>query len=1247
MLNKRIISTFLAALMIFSAFSMVIGAKENDTAKAEPEYEYNTSKLTPTMDYLKGEYVVSRDEEGNPIKTEKVTTPEQKIDLMDFRLEYEGYRLYVDAYSGEVAVKNMATGDILFTNPYDVGTTQATEDEKAKMLSQLIITYVDTKDTTTEAPPSYNTYKQAVKGNGNYDDDTISQIDVKYIKNGIRVEYSIGRVDSRYLVPRAMPAKDFEEKILNVLNANEEIDDFDRTQIIRQFKRLDLDEYLENFKEEDQEEKKKVFLGLYPWGENGAFYYFTGVTKQEYRNMENDIKTYCPDFTFEDLDAAHLELEVPASAMNEPLFKVSLEYTLGKDGLTVRIPANGIRFDESIYRLENIEILPYMGAGRNTGVDGYSNSGYTFFPDGSGALFDFQQLAKVSGDTYFHGIMYGHDFAYSTINTTMPHNQVVRYPVFGLVETEKYKDGTERSRGFVAIVEEGDSLMNLSAHHSTLYNTVRISVSPRPYDEYKLSDAISVGGSTPFIVVSSRKYTGNFKIKYKMLTDPDVKTGKGYYDTSYVGMANAYRDYLISNGTLKKLTEKDVKKDIPLYIETFGAIETTEKFLSIPYTTMKPLTSFGDIKKMYDELSKNNISNINFVMTGYSDGGLTVDNIPEGIDWDSAVEEEMEFEELLSYAKSKGFGLYPDFDFAFVADNELFDGLVLSDHAVKTIDDRYSSKREYSASKQAYINYFELAISPAYFSKFYEDLTEDYSEYNPIGISVSTLGSYLNSDFDEDEPYHREDSKEFTVEAFKYLSEHYNKVMTSGGNAYTWKYVDYITDISIDSSRHARSSATVPFLGIVLHGYVQTAGTPINMEGNIEYALLRAIENGSALQFVLSYRNTALLKENETTSDYYSVRYDIWVEDLIARYNEINETLKDVQTATIDVHTFISGLRVPNAGEIEGDATQQLFDSIYKNIKDTAAKKEELRVLIQTVRRNLLDWSEYVTPEYETAQKIYATKDAKLTAFKDAEAAFDAAKAELSAAETALATEEKNAPTTISDAEKVVEEAKKALDAAKKDLTPEQIEALPETATLADAQEALETTKDTVHKSLMNAEKALESAKSKFDAAKADMMTKYFEYKNVVAGAKAVAEDFIGKYEYANNNFAELEKAENKAYTPDIVASLKKILNDTKAAYEELVELADDMAKVKEDDSVLAFEKKYAEEIGIEVEDDKAEDTVDKEAFNKYSVPANSIVYEKYSTGKAFILNFNNFAVKVELNGVSYIVDAYGYVIIN
>ncbi|MBE6632271.1 MAG: hypothetical protein E7623_06170 [Ruminococcaceae bacterium] len=1203
---KRIISTFLAVLMLLGSASLVISAAESEgTPASTTAYEYNTSKSAPTMDYMTG-----RSDYKNP-ESELVDTAEEKLEIMDLRLEQDGYRLYVDEYSGEVAVQHVDTGEVLFTNPYDVGANDAlTEEEKAEYLSQFIIKYVDTSNSNTSG--KYFSYQHAaMSGSLNIDTKNIlpSQITTKYIKNGVRVEYSIGRVDTRYLVPERISKDKFEKEIKGIICGEEsEASKYEKSLIENFFELRDLEAHVKKFEKNPEvaEQQKEDFLKKYPMTADGPVYIFTGVTKKEYKAIEGVIKKYCPDYTYEELDSEHLKLNYTPEDKNEALFKIALEYTIDADGLSVRLPASGIRFDESIYRLETIEILPFMGAAANP------NSGYTFFPDGSGALFDFEELAARGGSTYFYGTVYGEDFAYYNIGTGAPHNEIVRYPVYGLTETSVDADGVENKRGFVAIVEEGDAMMTLCSFHSPEYNSVRMQVNPRPYDEYELSSAISVAGDSIWTVVSPRKYTGNFTIRYKMLTDhsdagiENPKDHEKYYETSYVGMAKAYRDYLIAKEVLVPLVDSDVKDDIPLYIETFGAIETTEKFLSIPYNSMKPLTSFKDITKMYDELAENDVSNINFILTGYSKGGLNTDLVPTGIKWDRSVKKDMSFEDLLAYAKEKGFGLYPDFDFVFASDNKLFDGMRLKKHAVKTIDGRYTSKREYSATRQTYVSYYELAMSPAYFSDFYTKLSEDYTKYEPIGISVSSLGEYLTSDFDEKDPYHREDSKDFTIEAFAYLKNEYSKVMTSYGNAYSWKYVDYITDIATDSSRHARSAATVPFLGIVLHGYKQIAGEPINMEGNIDYAMLRAIENGASLKFILSYDNTEKLKENEQTSDYYSVRYDIWVSDLIARYNDINNALKDVQTSTIEGHKFIDGWRIPDETEIINDSADQLIASINKEIQSAADSKEELRLTLQNIRKYLYDCKENLaliadmsdTPNEKSVKALYESEAITL--------------------------------------------ARKALFGEK----PEEVEAgkEPEIGALADFEDKaakLETAKKEFEADPNeNTKKRLETRQSFYDEALDTFKKAYDQYKAEVAKALGDGVKYADMYKFAKDNFDKL--AENEAYPTEIITELEGILTDFADEYAALEAYVS--AKNKEvSENLVDMENTY-KDILISTED--TENSESSSGFDKYAAAKNSIVFEKYSNEKGFILNFNNYAVKVYVGGTYYTIGAYDYIVI-
>ena len=1003
----KLISLLLAVLTMAGALTMIVGAEPNNTETENytPEYTTKTGNGKSLMKEDKGKYLYK---EGIMANGTVITKPEEKISTMDLRFETASYRLYVDAYSGEVAIYSKVTGEYLFTNPYNIGMSTASKEDngpKDELLSQIIINYSDIKTNKTGKMTSYKWSA------------LLNQINVKNINNGIRVEYTLGYEDSRILLPYYMEASKFHTMIETIRTNMEAAIEAGKVSNVKDERdRLTkLESLYSAYTGSDVSED--VFAQnttLFPiLKENPGMVIYAidqnALTPVYIKQRESVIKDYYPEYTYEMLVADHAECGKTVEEEEHPLFKLALEYTVDENsGLVVKLPANGIRFDETMYRLDNIKILPYMGAGMNP------NTGYTFFPDGSGTLFRFEDIYDPDSTTEVsvNAKVYGADYAYHKLSGM--YEEVIRYPVFGIYEEQKLQreisDGnggtvTEdytKGRGFVAIIEEGDALMELTTSHGGTheYNTVIMSAMPRPTDSYNISDAVSVSGgeNQEWTVVSARKYTGSYTVRYIMLTDDETAAERGvdkYYETSYVGMAKAYREYLERNGMLTRLTGAE-GEDIPLYIETFGALQTTEKFLSIPIKVMTPLTTFDNVKTMYEDLKNQGITNVNFILTGYTKGGLTGESVPYKLKWEKSVSKEMKYEELNEYARANGFGVFPDFDFVFATSDKAFDGLNLKKHAAKTIDSRYTSKREYSATKHTYVSYYELALSSAYFSHFYEKFVEKFQKYNPVGISVSTLGSYLNSDFDEDEPYNRADSKTYTVNAFDYINTNLpnTEILTSGGNAYCWKFVDHITDISLDSSRYAVSSASVPFLGMVLHGYVDIAGTPVNMEGNLDYAFLKAIESGASLKFILSYQNIAELKEYETLSRYYSVDYSIWFDqgkgDLVSMYRELNNALKGVRYSLITGHEFINNdskdvyaYRVPDLNEIKLDADQAIKDAIayetaMKNAQTDAERKAiyEARQLIvkgEAAIRNAVttEWAEKIADQIDALKAIY------------------------------------------------------------------------------------------------------------------------------------------------------------------------------------------------------------------------------------------------------------------------------------
>jgi len=1164
---NRIMAALLSVIMLVSAFSVLASAEEA-SATTEIEYEYNTSNAKATIDYFGTVFA----------------TKEEKLETMDLRFEHpetDGFQLYVDAYSGEVAVRNKATGEVLFTNPYTVGASTATESIKKEIMSQLSVTFVDIVSNNKQTYYSYEW--SAERG----------QIVVRNIKNGLRVEYTIGREEARMLVPHMIEKSSFEENLLNPIKEALGEESFEYKQFVNRYKLQDPSAVNDSLRE--------AMYKSFPITRKMPVYVLDASTSGvQLSKLEATIKTYAPDYTYEMLDEDHLLVEYESEDKNPPLFKMALEYTVDGQGLSVRLPANGIRFNEALYQLYSIEILPYMGAGASSNKEGNfakNNSGYTFFPDGSGTLFDFQKITDLGASTTVTGKVYGQDYAYHTISGT--HQEIIRYPVFGLVETEdlatikeatankkpatdKPADGdtsadaatpasasetaeiTTDERGFVAIVEEGDALMELSSYHAVRtseYNTVKMIVYPRPQDTYNVADSLSVGANDTWTVVSSRKYTGNYKVRYIMLTDKELSadtSSKSFYDCSYVGMAKAYREYLENKGVLTKLESSEVRENIPLYIESFGALETTERFLSIPINVMTPLTTFEDVTQMYKDLSEVGIDNVNFVLTGFTKGGITDPQVPYYLKWEGAVNDQISYEELLEDADGK-YGVYPDFDFAYVKGDGMFDGLSLKKHAVKTIDNRYSSKREYSATKHTYISYYDLALSPAYFSHFYNKLTKTYTDkYGNGGIAVSTLGNTLNSDFDEDEPYNREDSKKFTVEALAHMSDSFDSVLTSGGNAYTWQYVDHITDVALDSSRYSQSSASVPFLGMVLHGYVEFAGTPLNMEGNIEYALLKAIENGASLQFILSYRNTNNLKNYEELSKYYSVRYDIWFDDMVAYYTELNAALSGVQTSLIEEHKFISGVRVPDDDELIKNAEELIA-------ANNKAEREYLKAI-----------DDMTTDNYRIARLEIRRIVEDIIASADANGGYKKAKADYEKSMEAFNNGETTFSVLKTDAIEYLD-AYTALCAEYKLAMGEYLECVNNDPTL-----------DASYKANVAAALASIDASIVADLAKMD---------DVVAGVNADLTAAVAVSNAASEDDTD-EVYEN--YVPEYKSALGDVNSIVKETYE----------------------------------------------LPTYETDTNKIVYERYSDGTVFVLNFNNYKVIVDVDGHSYAIDAYGYVVL-
>ncbi|MBR6500275.1 MAG: hypothetical protein IKT25_02065, partial [Firmicutes bacterium] len=336
MKKYRILSAILTLVMLMSALTTGVSAAWADKVDEEGK---------PLIDYMYKVYA----------------NPDEKLADMVKVKEEKGFELWYEEFTGEVALVNQTTGQILFTNPFDLAENKSISSSvKSKLFSQLLITFYE-----GGVKKEYNSYTEAaLRG----------QITLKNIKGGIRVEYAIGEPNITRLVPRLISVERMESWILDKID-----NDWNR------------DKLLSYYDKKDPKDPKETPVTIeemyikYPITKDYPVYACTNeITRKQLIECENIIKQYAPAYTMEQMENDHADTGYVNTDKAPPRFRMALEYIIEDDGLTVTLPANSIEFDESLYSFDTVTMLPYFGTGSNTYL------GYTMLMDGSGTLVRFE-----------------------------------------------------------------------------------------------------------------------------------------------------------------------------------------------------------------------------------------------------------------------------------------------------------------------------------------------------------------------------------------------------------------------------------------------------------------------------------------------------------------------------------------------------------------------------------------------------------------------------------------------------------------------------------------------------------------------------------------------------------------------------------------------------------------------------------------------------------------------------------------
>ena len=924
-------------------------------------------------------------------------------------IEAGGYAVYINRYTGFVFYENKKTGQILTSNPIDPGSNKSAN-LSTTIMSQLEIEYKDVSDPSVETGGTYDSMGQIRDGFAIKVSEIAEQPDgrkglsVQYTLGVNAADFRVPRYITasdftehmvnpmfkkvaeamlRYCGESSMDydlsdnsslktgERYMERKIRSALDEllayagtklNEESLEYTTISKYIEGTKTLFSTYTQLINKSTLSDQDKILLTDVPiLNEGVSVWSLKNYNLSTYRLANNALTDVLGDAYTKDAAKADLAKTgyIKDDDINTASFLISINYTLNENGeLYFEVPMSAPYYvnNNPNYSIKAITPLRYFGAGDIT------NNGYIFFPDGSGTVVDFDNIRTIQANYY--SSTYGNDYGYATLTPSKAHLEQVTMPVFGQVGETKANEKTKEitgeetiTNGFFAIAEEGSALMNInfmSASSQHKYATTSATYCPHPMDMRDLSQSLSAGVKGMYYIVSKATYEGNYRTKITMLTDEKLTEYEpNAYAPTYVGMANCYRNYLIQKGVINQLADKATDKQLPLYIEVLGAMDVTQRILSFPVVVSTPLTTFDNIATMYSELAGAGVRNINFRLNGFANGGMSF-TYPVKVSWQSSLGGDKGLKELVSYANEtnskaeQGYnlGIYPDFDFLYIHKTDFFSGVSYSENAALMVDNRYASKQSFNAILQVYESIYAMVVSSDSYEDLYERFNKEYSKYDLDTISVATIGAELNSNFDSENSINRETSLKYVDRLLSKMASEYS-IMTDVGNVYALKYADHILNAPIDSSHYKYSSYTVPFYGMVLHGYVNYAGSPINYSGTADYDILRSIENGASLQYILCYDNSNYLKADPLLSKYYGVDYKNWKELIVEQYEKVNSAIGDVQNDVITDHRVLISERVVEREEaISNYAT--LINEFVENAtvqfkKIIADKAAELR----------------------------------------------------------------------------------------------------------------------------------------------------------------------------------------------------------------------------------------------------------------------------------------------------------------
>lgn len=541
---------------------------------------------------------------------------------------------------------------------------------------------------------------------------------------------------------------------------------------------------------------------------------------------------------------------------------VCLDITGGH--LTVTVPESSIiePADGSMV-LENLYLYPFLGA-----TYGMEVPGYLFVPDGCGALIRMNSLHEDRSATYnkrVYGPENGIGDYIARLSSSMlyPAEQIYM-PVFGIVQEENQS-------AIFGIIQSGEEYSFIEAYGYGKELPTNMITAKFVYRE-TYSRYLNQAGTT-LITNQPERNSFDAQLRYSFLSGENA---------NYSGMANTYQRYLEDRGVLTHSTSAD--QEISMNLE----ILFSEQKAELVGTSTVVMTTIEDAQRMAAELSGQGITQLRILVRGYSPEGASTAAPVDG-SFNTKIGDVEAWTAFIAECEKSGIevGFFTD-----VARG--YDGV-----------DNFHVRKDVAANVnelqlRAYHNGVFYFLAPKVIAQNLANAAQTLGKTGAHSVVLDLVGNNLYSSWSKQHTNTRTE----TMEIFAGLTVDGMKTGFYTPSAYLWQNAEAIYDIPTSHSGYMVFSDAVPFMQMVLKGYVDYYGDYSNFSADRQKELLQMIEYGTYPAWLVTGQNS--LELLNTPSEWiYTSEYNVWKGEIVSEYQYLADALNPVIGARIIRHEMM------------------------------------------------------------------------------------------------------------------------------------------------------------------------------------------------------------------------------------------------------------------------------------------------------------------------------------------------------